>query len=563
MAMTMRNTAPQPVVRRKKEQRNDIWWNLLRQTREAQARRSRSHAVQQRELLVCGGYPADQDQFVQSLARPAQPVAPGRNKDQRPQKPLGQVRLSNQFAIGYGHLTLYSLQRQSVGALGAESEEAAKLQIHTLPEPDVAYVDVLRRVLERKVATADGDEVEEESHEPAVVVLLSWKKPWLFLDLLRKWIQLLARALLPPNAPQDDPLEVIRASGVSLNVIVQHVDAQEELGREGYNDECFDYISQSLRTCVLPVAASLVYTGNAPPQQPGSPLSELQKVIYTSMGMDLVPLSPIPAKGAATPAKRDDLAPKHNVVDRSAITVPSGWDSAGKIRLLSETFSPESLLEEWMHDLDFIPLVPKDVGPQATEGAAEGEADVFASTAEDEETPSQPSAIRTYEATVQDPHAHRAPKPPKIEVVTKPDQEFLAEMRTHLKSLEASDSNKKPVPPSGMYNPRGISSLSGEPNGALNGLGDVSFNVGGVSYNTATAEAVIERLKRAQGHEDGGMSPVSLSGSTGAGAATPTPKRDFLGTPRAASSHKDLPVEKLEEYFASLARKSPGTPSRQ
>lgn len=94
---------------------------------------------------------------------------------------------------------------------------------------------------------------------------------------------------------------------------------------------------------------------------------------------------------------------------------------------------------------------------------------------------------------------------------------------------------------------------------ALSELGDVSFNVGGVSYDTRSAEQAIERMKRPQG----GASSDSRSG-------TPRPSRRDQKTgsdSTPGSKGGDIPTEKLEEYFASLMKKGgggsqSGTPSK-
>lgn len=601
-------------ARRKKEQRTDIWSNLLRQTREAQAR-SRTQAVQHRELLVCGGSPEDQQAFVAGLARPPPPSPPPRNRDQRLQKPKGDVRLSNRYAYGYGHVTLYSLPQHTAGLvsmLGAEAEEAARVEVHTLPEPDGAYEETLRGLMEVKWKVEAEDELgmhqdlqdgyasglapKGDTRRPAVALLLSWKEPWRFLNLLRRWLQLLAKALLPAGASPEDPLEVLKEYKLSLAIVVQHAEAQEGLEREGYREESFDYVSQCLRTCVLPLSAALVYTSSSPPpQQPGSALSEVQKVLFTGLSLDLGPLSPAPVKGT-TATRREDLAPKHNVVDRMAIVVPSGWDSAGKIRLLSETFSPEAVLEAWitdlntpMHSLQGSPTADAKgeelpIDEQHTDGGAEqhAEADVYATSevGEDEELASRSlspskqaqSAITSYEQAIVDPNAHKAPKPPQIEVTTKPDQQFLDEMRSHLQELEAQDAERAKSNPSmvsttaGSLNTGRIIGLpSGEQTGALNELGDVSFNVGGVSYNTVAAEAAIERLKRPQQTSGSGADSPSITNTPR--TSTPRPPRredrEVSGTPQppSTSSNKagELPVEKLEEYFASLMKKGGGS----
>lgn len=583
-------------AKRKKEaaQRTDIWTNLLRQTREAQAR-SRTQALQHRSLIVCGGSPDDQRQFIHSLARPPPPAPPSRK--QSPQKTRGEVRLSNRYAYGYGHVTLYSPPAvQGAGLLGAEAEEAARVEVHTLPEAEEGYEGVLRRLLNgekdgKRENDVDDDDAtgptqHEEARRPAITLLLSWKEPWRFLALLRRWLHLLAHALLPPDSRPEDPLDILKAHSLALTVVVQHVEAQEGLEREGYKEDAFDYISQCLRTCLLPLSAALVYTSTSPPpQQPGSPLSEVQKVLFTSLQLDLATLSPAPAKGSL-PTKIEDLAARHNVVDRMALVVPSGWDSLGKIRLLSETFSPETTLEAWINDLAIPPppTEPAENPPPTKSNTSTNEhppTEVYASSpvaSEDADLASRPlspskssySAINAYEQRTPDPQAHKIPKPPRIEVTTKPDQLFLAEVRTHLQEMEAQDAERAAAKSNSAATAAvggGRSAIgvpSGDQTGALNELGDVSFNVGGVSYNTVSAEAAIESLKHPRAREVSASSPRT---------STPRPPRreDREGntassrevsasTPTAPGTSKsgELPVEKLEEYFHSLMKKGGG-----
>ncbi|KAK4889791.1 hypothetical protein LTR27_011408 [Elasticomyces elasticus] len=635
---------PRPTTRsdlppkRKKESRPEIWSNLLRRTREAQAR-NRSHSIQHRELVICGGSPADQRSFVQSLARPPPPAQPPtRNRDaQRQQKVRGEVKLSNRFAYGYGHVTLYTPLQQGgagLGLLGAESEEAVRLDVHTLPEAEEGYERTLRRLLEMKKGKDEGVEgdadegfaggdvkVEKEGRRPAVALLLSWKEPWKFLALLKRWLQLLASALLPADAAPEDPLEVLKEHNIALTVVVQHVEAQEALEREDYREETFDYISQCLRTCLLPLSAALIYTSpSLPPQQPGSPLSEIQKVLYTSLSLDLAPLSPAPAKGT-TPTNRAELAPKHCLVDRMAILIPSNWDSAGKIRLLSETFTPETVLEAWVTDLniplhqppkpdhDETPTTDETKGEQqptkagASRPSSRETEQVFTSTSDaGEEDPSLTSrtlspprnpisAITTYESTILDPAAHKAPKPPQIEITTTPSQIFLADMRAHLLQLEAEDAktaskqgesgrDRVATTGSAVGGKSGVGVPGGELTGALGGLGDVQFNLGGVSYN---AEAAIERLRK--GESPGGGGGYGGLASSSPRTTTPRPPRRedrevsattpttvlggregrevSAGSARGGGGGgggkaEDLPVDDLKEYFRSLAKRSGG-----
>ena len=599
---------------KRKEKRTDIWTSLLRQTRQAQAR-NRNNAVAHRQIVVCGGSPDDQRQFLTSIARPPPPAPPSRNRDQRDQKPKGQLNLSNRYAYGYGHMSLYSSPPVGTGvaSFGQEAEEAAKLEAHTIAEPEAAYEPVLRRLLAPRAEEASeeqdeddqdmmGDElVKEEGRRPAVAILLSWREPWTFLSKLRQWLQLLAKAVEPNARPEEDIMELLKESKLVISLVVQHVEAQQDLERDGWQEETFDFVAQALRTSLLPLhpLTSLLFTSSSTPlQQPGANLTEAQITVYQSLDLDLATLGPKATAGGA-PAKAEDLLPRHNVVDRMNIVVPQGWDSAGKIRLLSEDFSPEEVLAAWQQDLSH-PVIAFSSTPKANEdettssddtNASSGAAgeEVYASAVSPIEgendiplnspSNSAPSAIRSYETQIQDPNAHKRPKPPTITVTTRNEQDFLKEMRTELDNLIARDRERGEVhrnPSAGVAN-RSVGMPTGESTGALNELGDVSFNVGGVSYNTVSAEAAIERLKRPAQPLPPAQQAQATDGAAGSSgsprAGTPRqPRREDRGEVATPTSGKssDFPSEDLEKYFASLAKKAggaessrAGTPSKQ
>jgi dynein light intermediate chain 1 len=514
-------------------------------------------------------------------------------------------------------MSLYSSPPVGTGgaSFGQEAEEAAKLEAHTIAEPEAAYEPVLRRLLAPRAeeASEEQDEddqdmlgaetVKEEGRRPAVAILLSWREPWTFLAKLREWLQLLAKAVEPNARPEEDIMELLKESKLAISLVVQHVEAQQDLERDGWQEETFDFVAQALRTSLLPLhpLTSLLFTSSStPPQQPGSNLTEAQKTIYQSLDLDLATLGPKATAGGA-PAKAEDLLPRHNVVDRMNIVVPQGWDSAGKIRLLSEDFSPEEVLAAWQQDLSH-PVIefsstaaqtnseettPTDE-PNAASGAVgeevyasavspiEGENDIPSNSPSD----SRPSAIASYETQIQDPNAHKRPKPPTITVTTRSEQDFLKEMRTELDNLIARDRERGDVhrTPAGTVSGRGVGMPSGESTGALNELGDVSFNVGGVSYNTVSAEAAIERLKRpaqplqsSQQSQQQQATDGAVSGSPRAGTTPRQPRREDRGEVATPTSGKsDFPSEDLEKYFASLAKKAggaessrAGTPSKQ
>ncbi|KAK6437345.1 hypothetical protein LTR95_006453, partial [Oleoguttula sp. CCFEE 5521] len=518
---------------RPKEKRTEIWASLLRQTRQAQAR-NRSNALSHRSLVLCGGSPTDQRQFLETLTRPPPALPPRRDADQRERDREGQrgrLVLSNGQAYGYGTLGLWSAANVGVGGFAGESDEVGRVECHTFPQAEVGFEGVLRRVLaggskvREEVDEEDGRGLEQRQGEagtgrrPAVTILLSWKEPWLFLDQLRAWLQLLARALATADQADEDTMTVLTESKMSINVVVQHVEAQQVLERERWTEETFDYVAQVLRTAMLPLhpASSLLYVSSSPPaHQAGPALSQTQRAVFQALDLDLATLSP-KLSGSGATAKVEELQARHNVVDRMNILVPQGWDSVGKIRLLSEDFSPEETLSAWQNDLAHsvfpAPLQnssetsdTRPQSPQTMTGAARPGEEVFEASAttspleptEDSlpPTPSKaqqkPSAITSYTTQILDPNAHKRPNPPAITSTVRPEQDFLVEMKSELDALAAKDRSTATTQPSRPS----IGLPSGESTGALNSLGDVSFNVGGVSYNTNSAEQAIERLKR-------------------------------------------------------------------
>ena len=524
-------------------------------------------------------------------------------------------------------MSLYSSPQVGTGgaSFGQEAEEAAKLEAHTVAEPEAAYEPVLRRLLAPRAeeASEDQDEdeqdmlgaeiVREEGRRPAVAILLSWREPWTFLSKLREWLQLLAKAVEPNARPEEDIMELLKESKLAISLVIQHVEVQQDLERDGWQEETFDFVAQALRTSLLPLhpLTSLLFTSSSTPlQQPGSNLTEAQKTVYQSLDLDLATLGPKATAGGA-PAKPEDLLPRHNVVDRMNIVVPQGWDSAGKIRLLSEDFSPEEVLAAWQQDLSHPVIAfpsttqaseaeaaPTDNSTNAASGAAAAGEEVYASAVSpiegENDIPSDspatnlssPSAIRSYETQIQDPNAHKRPKPPTITVTTRSEQDFLKEMRTELDNLIARDRERGEVhrTPAGSASGRGVGMPTGESTGALNELGDVSFNVGGVSYNTVSAEAAIERLKRPaqppsssqqqqQQSQQQQATDGAVAGSPRAGTPRQPRREDGRDVATPTSGKSDFPSEDLEKYFASLAKKAgggggadgsrSGTPSRQ
>ena len=147
-------------------------------------------------------------------------------------------------------------------------------------------------------------------------------------------------------------------------------------------------------------------------------------------------------------------------------------------------------------------------------------------------------------------------------------------MRAQLQYYEAQDAASRssnggagPNTTAGALRGVNTSSTNATAGEALGELGDVSFNVGGVSYDTASAEAAIERLKRPSQQQS------RVESASDSRSGTPRPGRreardgssgqEGVGTPSGKGG--EIPTERLEEYFASLMKRGgsqAGTPRR-
>ncbi|KAG9707045.1 hypothetical protein KCU73_g17689, partial [Aureobasidium melanogenum] len=182
----------------------------------------------------------------------------------------------------------------------------------------------------------------------------------------------------------------------------------------GYRESHFDYILQFLRTVLLKHGAGLVYTM---PAQPGS----IQPLVHHALDINSSPDGP----------------PKHNVVDRDRVLVPSGWDSWGKIRVLREGFDVEGISRAWGVEIQDLPSTPNSPTLPSTPEAQTAGGAAETSLAADQDT-----TISLYEQQIQNPHPP-APSQPKLEVECTPDQIFLAAQAESLDRYRAEDEAAK------------------------------------------------------------------------------------------------------------------------
>ncbi|GAM82709.1 hypothetical protein ANO11243_006930 [Dothideomycetidae sp. 11243] len=478
-------------------EKKEIWPSLLRSVANARS-------IPSKRLLLLGGSPSSQSELVQQVL-----PSPGN----------GGV-LANRFALGYG---VRDIRADSDG------EILARVGVWTLDRAEGEYVPLMRR------AIGDGDGI--------VVILLDWSRPWGFVAELRRWIALLRRAtdgldqrdVLDENdgrwkrwrddaSPEADgdavsvplgPGEYDEPLGLPLVVVCQNTHEVEKLEKEqGYKEKDFDFVLQFLRTVLLKHGAGLVYTM---PSQPGQMRQLLHCLLQVGEGMG----------ERAGPTSRD-AGLKHNVIDRDRVFVPPGWDSWGKIRVLREGFDIEGVSRAWGVDID------KAMDQEQHKNT-------------DDEQTKQVSTESMYAQRISNPKRTNT-APPAIEVEYTSDQTFLAAQLERLEAFLAEDEAKKKD-----EQQRGTSATTrrqlddGVVRPSMNDqIGPVQFNMGGIQYDADEAlRRIKERTKAAAAPAQGTPDrPRSTREST---PFTP-------GSPPTFEPGKDIPVENLEAYFASLIK---------
>ncbi|KAJ1848278.1 hypothetical protein LPJ73_004016, partial [Coemansia sp. RSA 2703] len=175
------------------------------------------------------------------------------------------------------------------------------------------------------------------------------------------------------------PLEkgVLEANlGIPIIVVCTKSDAMNVMERErGFKEEDFDYIQQILRAICLRFGAALVYTSTHNPATFATlyhylihrlmsvPHTENSKGLDTRANLDDnvsesgdVEMSYTDPSAQNEPLQQSQQQVSYpfrvraNVVDRSVVFVPSGWDSATKIGYLREPFDVLAMQALWVAD---------------------------------------------------------------------------------------------------------------------------------------------------------------------------------------------------------------------
>ncbi|KAK4998577.1 hypothetical protein LTR66_002211 [Elasticomyces elasticus] len=504
-----------------KGDKSELWSSLLDNV-------SSGKRLPQKSLLVLGGSPETQKEFLESLSQDpnSRRRPPDRNRRQPP--------IANRFALGYTY--------QDV--LDADHEDTlARLSIFMLSEPLSAYATLLKPRLTRRTIP-----------NTSVVILLDWSKPWSWARELRQWIQLLRSVMLSldddckealdenvttwqhklaartgtdanPGSALDmkmamplGPGEYDEPLGLPINVICQNANTIDILEKErSYDEEDIDFIMQYLRTILLKHGAGLIYTM---PLQPG----QLQALVHASLGI--------------RSQLNEKTGLKHNVVDRERIVIPPGWDSWGKIRVLREGFDVESVSKAW--GVDIQTPSPRQ---SATDGsnAENGESDHEQAIAGANIAAEDPISLTMYEDVIRDPdldtldHSTRS-GPPVIEVECMPDQQFLAEQQKRLEEFRKQDEREKEkAAKESRAHPANLANAEeGAGKGVSELIGPVQVNMGGIQ---ADAEDLVRRLRERD--------------------TAPAERTSRAATP-ASPAYEPKTTEELSSFFAGLIKKTGG-----
>ncbi|PFH59809.1 hypothetical protein XA68_11857 [Ophiocordyceps unilateralis] len=482
-----------------------------------------------KNILVLGGTPESQRDFIDSLYE-----APSKRSSDRQTIPP----VANSFALGY---TYYDV-------LDADQDDTlARVSLYLLSQPSAEFAPLVSPLL-----------TPEAIPNTALVVLLDWAQPHLWLRQLWSWIQVLEQVMRQTSTEARNEMENVMASwkergrggaavnldgtttatgtagdgdgllpvgpgewtdplGLPLCVVCQNAQRMEFLEKsKGWREPDFDTVLQYLRTILLRHGASLIYTSQNTP-------SQLPVLLHSTLGITSL-------------LKRQPL--KHNVIDRDKIVVAPNWDSWGKIRILGGTFDAELVSRGWEEDIK-LPAGSKPLTME-DDGVADGE--------DGGGVPARnPSAIAQYEHWCRDPNSgglavveSAMDDGSAIATESEDPQTFL---ERQLKILEAFRA-KTPLPDKsadGNSVPAARRLDLGADEKSVNDhIGPVQFNMGGIQVD---ADDMLQRLKDRNAR-------VASSSSPPEDADIPSPI-DSLA--------KEYDTEQLQNFFSGLMNRTAGS----
>ncbi|POR38405.1 Cytoplasmic dynein 1 light intermediate chain 2 [Tolypocladium paradoxum] len=500
------------------EQKTNLWTSMLESV-------ASGKKLPEKNLLVLGGTPESQREFLESLSG----TEARRNFDRQKTPPV-----ANSFALGY---TYYDV-------LDADQDDTlARVSLYLLSQPSTEFASLVSPLL-----------TPEAIPNTALVILLDWSQPHLWLRQIWNWIQVLEEVMGRVSTEARNEMEELMSSwkergrggatinldgtpsatatsgdgdgllplgpgewaeplGLPLCVVCQHAQKMEFLEKnKGWKEPDFDTVLQYLRTVLLRHGASLIYTSQNTP-------SQLPLLIHSTLGITSL-------------LKRQPL--KHNVIDRDKIVVAPNWDSWGKIRILGGVFDAELVSSGWEEDIK----LPRG----STAPTMEDHEQDSGGSNEGVPTSRGPSAVAQYEYWCRDPNSgglavveSAMSDGSAVGVESENPQEFL---ERQLKILEAF---KTKAPDKAGDNNLSTASRRldvADEKSVNDHIGPVQFNMGGIQVD---ADDMLQRLKDRNAH-----------------AASPEPEEAGEESP-AGNMAKEYDNEQLQSFFSGLMNRTAGS----
>ncbi|KAK4057713.1 hypothetical protein OIO90_001361 [Microbotryomycetes sp. JL221] len=249
--------------------------------------------------------------------------------------------------------------------------------------------------------------------------------------------------------------------GLDIVIVCSKADHIATLERDRQiKEEQYDYIQQMLRTIALEYGAGVFFTSTTRPES----FSRLRSYILHRLFGSSSSLSTTnqststSSSSASSSASREFLNFKFkaNVVDKQQVTVPSGWDSWGKIKILRETFEPNQICSLWNSSLkqdDDNAVVDQD--RQQYGSGIRKESDQIVANREDRK---DQNIVTEYEKVIVDFDSQTLSNVnPSPTIQAEDEQIFLKKHYQHLQKLMEND-------PRAVFNQRSSSSSTSNNN---------------------------------------------------------------------------------------------------
>lgn len=476
---------------------------------------SKGKDLTEKQLIVLGGTPDQQKEFLEQLSPPTQRTR--LNNRQKQQK----APLSNRYALGYTYHDVLDADQEDI---------LARVNCYMLSDPSATFAPLLKPLLNSKTVK-----------DTLITILLDWSEPSKWARQLRQWIRLLRSVILtlddetkiameenmtawkekrvgtdttqtnPDQKPQAVPLgsgEWDEGLGIALSIVCIQSEKIENIEREqGWSDEQFDFLTQWLRCVLLKHGASLVYTATFDP-------NSVRQLLHSNLGIQSL-------------LKREIVKP--NYIERDKILIPPNWDSWGKIRPLREGTDLEAISDAWSTEIQADPESNPDLSIPADS--------------------TEQSAVSIFESTVPSPSIASTNIQPQIneEKVTVPSvQDFLQSQSTVLETLKAEDEKAAKKDKSRPPNSTGTATPTEDRSHArmTEQIGPYQINVNGIDFD---AEEATRRLRERESERNAAISPSRQPPKTGSGSGLSTPTRK---TEDGKASN-----EAMSAFFANLIKK--------